>query len=161
MWQCREELLRKKNSIIQELRSTQMSISDMIKTDPRVWDDEYFHFDLNSQATLLLKADIFVHDPAQRDADSDTDADTDADTDSDTRDRSSLFQRKPNSMQLFVRIYGRWTRTIILEVEPSHTFKKLKDMIQEKEGIPQNQQSLNYFGRRLSPNPILMYNGGG
>ena len=67
-------------------------------------------------------------------------------------------------MQLFVRIYGQIyggttcssrTRTIILEVEPSYTFKKLKDMIQEKEGIPQNQQSLNYFGRRLRDDRTL------
>ena len=52
-------------------------------------------------------------------------------------------------IQLFVKIYGRETRTIVLGVEPSDTFKTLKDMIQEKEGIPPNQQSLNYYGRRL------------
>ena len=52
-------------------------------------------------------------------------------------------------IQLFVKIYGFWTRTIILGVEPSDTFKTLKDMIQEKEGIPPNEQSLNYFGRLL------------
>ena len=42
-------------------------MSDMINTDPRVWDEGCFYFDLNSHVNVRLNADIFVaQDAAER-----------------------------------------------------------------------------------------------
>ena len=172
MWQCREELLRKKNSIIQELRSTQMSISDMIKTDPRVWHEECFNFDLNSHVHSRLNADIFVQDPAER-------ARRYRELEEKEAKRSGYFKRKAKEeqdrakkreleemevrknakekedragimtipMEIFVKINDQ--KTILLEVQLSDTIQDLKAKIQEKEGIQPDQQSLSYFDKPL------------
>ena len=65
MEQCQEELLRKKKSIIDTLQSTEKCLLDKIEKNPRSWDREWLSFDLSSQATLLLKADISVQPPSQ------------------------------------------------------------------------------------------------
>ena len=44
---------------------------------------------------------------------------------------------------------------ISLEVKSSDTFKHIKDIIQEKEGIPPSQQSLVFDGRLLEDNRTL------
>ena len=164
MKQCQNELLQKKNSIIQKLQSTKTSISNMIKTDPRAWDDECFNFELNSKATLIFKADIFVQDPAERATNrklEEMEAKRRAKEEQDRVERAKKreleemevkkkakekedqgnIMTKP--IQIFVKIYGRGTRTIVLFLEPSDTVKNLKDMIQVKEGIPPNEQKLS------------------
>ena len=169
MKQCREELLRKKNQIIQKIRSTKTSMSDMIKTDPRVWDDECFHFDLNSQANILLKADIFVQDPVQRIRArelEEKEAKRKAKEEQDQAKKRELELRfeemkiktkakekedrqkiMTKSMEIFVKIYDR--KTILLEVQLSNTIQDLKAKIQDKEGIPSIEQNLSYFGKPL------------
>ena len=172
----------------------------MIKTDPRVWDEECFNFDLNSNATVILKADIFVKDSAQRARDRELEEIESTRKAKEEQDRVERAKREleeakreleeieatrkakeeqdrverakkrelekmrvkkktkehqdqanmiANSITIFVKIDGRRTKTITLYVQLSDTFKNLKDMIQEKEGIPPNEQSLNYFGRPL------------
>ena len=133
MEQCQEELLRKKNLIIQKLRSTKTSLSDFIKNDPILWDEKCFSFDLSSHATLLLKADILVLDPTKYAVD----------------EIEDLSNKMNKPIQIFVTILDGLKRTIVLNVKRSNTFKKLKDMIQEKEGIPSDQQLLNFNGKPL------------
>ena len=61
-----------------------------------------------------------------------------------------------DKIQIFVRIYGRVTRTIVLFVELSDTVHKLKDMIQQKEGIPPNEQKLN-SSRSMLRDELTLY----
>ena len=142
----------------------------MIKTDPRDWDEKWFNFNLDSKATLILKADISVQDPAQRARDRELEEIEATQKEKEEQDRVERaknlelrimkVQKKSKeqedqanimtkSITVFVKIYGRGTKTITLDVKLSDTFKNLKDMIHEKEGIPPNEQSLNYFGRPL------------
>ena len=136
MKQCQEKLLQQKNSIIQKLQSTKISISDRIKTDPRLWDEEYFQFDLSSVVDLRLKAEIFVQDLREIEESSE-------------EEFSSEDIWSCDKIQIFVKIYGRVTRTIVLFAELSDTVKNLKDMIQKREGIPPNKQKLNNYRCQL------------
>ena len=65
-----------------------------------------------------------------------------------------LILRLHGGMQIFVNVIPV-KKTITLEVEPDHSIKTVKSLIQNKEGIPPDQQCLMFAGIELEDSSTL------